>query len=298
MERRIIFIAFITLITACTKTSVPVPAVGDSHEIIVSIADSQFGTKCTLDSNKTTFSPGDQIKVISQYGSTKGAASYKYVKTNIEDGEKFLFQKIKGQNDIDTNHIVAAFYPASWYKSYDEYDDGPYLTASFPIEQEYQESGTQTITAPMAFFGALSGGTLEFTNISSLLQIGIKCSAEPENEIKVQTIKVSSTSCSVASDYMFSDNLNVYGPSYPYMMKKTVSLTGCASAGAISTQVKYYYIILPPISDALNIENSIFTVGVSFVNHPDVTKTFTVTKDKNVLCMNRILKFDPIIINP
>jgi len=294
--RTIYLIAAVSLIVSCTKTSIP-EAAGDSHQIVVSIADTQIDTKSTVnivgDRAKTSFSPGDVLKV---YDSNGDDAEYIYKsQTSGAGGDGFVFQKKIGE-EIDTTKIVAAFYPASWCTYY---HSKTRLDVEFPSEQTYVQNGTQIISAPMASFDLIDKKFV-FTNLSCLLKIGIQCSTEPDAVVKIQKINVTSTS----EDNFLNGTFRFSGGTIRNIGDdNTVSLVGCESAGAISTDVKTFYITLPPIFDSnLYEDKDTFTVTIVFDNGKSVPpRTFTATKDgANSITKNTILDFtdDPITINP
>jgi len=316
-QRIILLIAAVSLIVSCTKTSIPEIAC-DSHEIVVSIADTQIDTKSTVNieggQGKTSFSLGDELQL---YDNLDKSAVYIYKsKRSGDDGEEYVFENRESRitiptSRIDTNNIVAAFYPAgSFTYSYADEMIESYVTFG---QQTYTKNNanTQTIYAPMASVFSINGSFV-FSNISCLLQISINCVQELENQIVVEEINVEidkSYAINLAGNFKFcwwmeGDEVQVYieQPSPKPKPKNSVTLSGCEIAGALTNSNKYFYIILPPIYDCDNINpvgGGKFFVKVLLNNGKSVSRTFTATKGgANSITKNTILDFPPITINP
>jgi len=293
--RYYLFITALWLITACTETSVPQPDV-ESHEIVVLIDDSSLNTKCTLDGNKPSFFPGDELSVIDGDGE-KGKYVYKS-KRNVGGRIEFTFQSA-WQESVDSSNIVAAFYPDSLFIGY----DGEDITSKIPKLQMYVGTGIQNISAPMTFFKTTADSKVTFSNRFCLLRIGIVCNSEPANKIEIHRINVTA---SEDKNYLWSSNAFYFSENEiswlgkPKNAGNAISLVGCESAGAISTDTTYFYIYVPPMA-ATDTEEDIYTVEVVPVSGTPFSSSFTgksVLGEENAILENTMLNFPPFILHP
>jgi len=298
--RFIFYIAALSLIAACSKTSVPVSDV-DSNEIVAFIEDSHLNTKCTLDGTRPSFSPGDELKVVDFVNaSNKGRYIYKS-KQSVGGSVEYTFQSRYGQA-VDFTQLNMAFYPYSWFVRYTYKGGKKIVTVEFPENQSCTYfNDTQIISAPMACFSPESSSKLNFSNISCILKVGIKCKPEPESEIYISQIVVTSEDENNLSGlYTIKDDNSV--ESIGSLCETFVSLTNCENAGALSGEVKYFYIILPPVFDDkdYNEDKCKYIVDVYFVGGSHHSYTFMAQKDvsKILLTMNTIVDFETIEIDP
>jgi len=278
-----ILAAALLCISACTKTSEPEYVLGPD-DIVVTVKDSERGTKTVLSENtKTKFASGDLIRV---YDTDDNTAIYKY-RTRSANGD--VFQKYYAAAGFNKSNFASAFYP---YEKLDTVNSTKEkFVAVFKDSTTFVENSFPKGAAPMVSF-TMTDSKIVFSNCFAVLGVDIKYGSVPEVALKVRSVKLESTSSYLNGKFEFTSSAVTYKSDG----NKTMTLTGCDAAGALDTTAKRFYLAVPGITSAS--EN--MTVTVKPTTDVPFSGKFIAKNSgsSSVLAKNYILNLNPFVLNP